>query len=67
MSDVGRAGLVTFFCGESAVVVRFGIMDVGAHAFVLAVGIVEIPSDIFARIILEQFGIRPLHAAFGQQ
>ena len=39
--------------GEAAVVVGFGIMDVGANARTLAVCIVEIPRDFLAGIILE--------------
>ena len=55
------------FVGEPAVVVRFAVMDVAADAFILAVGVVEIPRDVFAGIILKQFGVSPLHAALGEQ
>src|ERR1019366_10565492 len=54
------------FFSEAVVVVRFAVMDVAADAIALAVGIVEIPRDFFAGIILEQFGIGPLHSDFGE-
>ena len=46
---------------------RFAVMDITADTFVLAVGVIEIPRDITAGIILKKFGIRPLHPAFSQQ
>ena len=55
------------FLARRLVVVRFGVMDVAADARALAVGVIEIPCDVFSGIILEQFGIGPLHSAFGQQ
>ena len=53
--------------GEAIIVVRFGVMDVAADAFALAVGVIQIPRDVAAGIILEQLGVGPLHAALGQQ
>ena len=55
------------FFGEPVVVVRFGIVDIAAGAFALAVGVIEIPRDVATGIILEQLGVGPLHAAFGEQ
>ena len=42
-------------------------MNVSADARALAIGVIEILGDFAAGIILEQFGIGPLHPAFGQQ
>ena len=55
------------FFGEPVVVMGFAVMDIAADARTLAVGVIEIPGDFGAGIILEQFGIGPLHSAFGQQ
>ena len=64
---VRRRGVAATLRGEAGVVVRFGIVNVATDALVLAVGVIEIPRDFATGIILEQFGICPLHAAVGEQ
>ena len=50
---IRRRGVAATVRGEAGVVVRFGIVDVAADALVLAVGVIEIPRDFAAGIILE--------------
>ena len=59
-----RPGAALF--GEAVVIVRLAVMDVTADTFALAVGVVELPRDVAAGIILEQFRVGPLHAGLGQ-
>src|SRR5205085_9612625 len=55
------------FFGEALVVVRFAVMNESADGFAFGVTVVQISSDLRATVILEQFRIGPLHAAFGEQ
>ena len=52
---------------QAVVIVRFRIINIASDSFVLTNGIIQIPGDLLAGIILEQFRIGPLHTAIGQQ
>ena len=53
--------------GETLVVVGFAVMDVEPHPVALAKTVIEVASHLRPGVILEQLGIGPLHAAFGEQ
>ena len=53
--------------GKAVVVVGFAVMNVGANARTLAIGVVEVIGDLATGVILEKFGVSPLHSAVGEQ
>jgi len=42
-------------------------MNIAADSRALVIGVIQILGNLGAGIVLEQLGIRPLHAAFGEQ
>ena len=53
--------------GEAGVVVRFAVVNVKAEAGALAKGIIQAAGHIRTGVILEEFRVGPLHAAFGKE
>src|SRR5207245_2617382 len=53
--------------GEPFIVMGLAIMDEQASALALLEVVLQIRSDLAARVILEQLGVSPLHSAFGEQ
>ena len=54
-------------CGQPEIVMRFRVMDHEAVPRALLPGIIQISFDLPAGVILEQFGIRPVHIGIIEQ
>ena len=52
---------------ETVVVVRLAVVNVEADAAALFESVVEVVVNLLPRMILEQFGVGPLHPALGEQ